>query len=191
MENISKLLNSFLKINDEDSQLFLSKLVKEVIKANAVLIKTNQKVNKIYFIESGLLRTYFLSDGKEISTYFACDNQLITSYAGFLTQKPSFEFLEAIEDSIVYSITYENILALYSQNFSFESLGKILAEQNYLCVIERTYYLQAMSAKEKYLYFIEKYDKRIVLKVPQKHIASYLGITPETLSRVRKEIYIS
>ena len=191
LENIIKLLNNFIRISDQDSSFFLSKLVEEKIKANTILIMENQKTRKLYFIKNGLLRTYFLSDGKDISTYFACDNQLITSYASFLTQKPSFEYLETIEDSILYSITYENLLEVYRLNTKFEGFGKILAEQNYLCLIERTYYLQAMQAKEKYLYFIEKYDKRIMLNVPQKHIASYLGITPETLSRVRKEISIS
>lgn len=191
MENIFKLLNNFLKINDKEATLFLSKLKRENIKANSILINENQKANKLYFIESGLLRTYFILEGKDVSTYFACDNQIITSYASFITQKPSFEYLETIEDSVLYSITYQSILELYSNNSNFQSLGKILAEQNYLCIIERTYYLQAMVAKEKYLYFITKYDKRIVLKVAQKHIASYLGITPETLSRVRKEILIS
>ena len=188
MNSIIKLLNSFFEINEDEIQFFLSKLMIEKVKANTVLIKQNQRVNKLYFIESGLLRTYFLSEGRDISTYFASDNQLITSYAGFLTQKPSFEYLETIEDCVLYSITYEDIIKLYSENSSFERLGKILAEQNYLCLIERTYYLQAMQAKEKYSYFIKKYDKKIVLNVPQKHIASYLGITPETLSRVRKDI---
>ncbi|WP_348798595.1 Crp/Fnr family transcriptional regulator [Flavobacterium adhaerens] len=125
---------------------------KENIKANTILIKENQKSNKIYFIESGLLRTYFLLDGKEITTYFACDTQLISVYASFLTQKPFFECLETIEDCVLYSITYESVTDLYSVNPNFESLGKILAEQNYLCLIERTYYLQAMQAKEKYRY---------------------------------------
>lgn len=77
------------------------------------------------------------------------------------------------------------------KNSNFEKIGKILEEQNYLCILERMIYLQTKAAKEKYLYFINKYDKKIVQRVPQLHIASYLGITPETLSRVRKEIFIS
>lgn len=191
MEAITTLLNNLLTINDFEVNFFLSKLVEEQCKANTILIRENQSVHKLYFIASGLLRTYTIHDGKETSTYFACDNQIITSYASFLTQNPSHEYLETIEDSVLYSITYSNLLAVYKKFPTFETISKIIAEQNYLCMIERTFYLQTMQAKEKYLHFLEKYPKQIVLNVPQKYIAEYLGISPETLSRVRKEILIS
>jgi CRP-like cAMP-binding protein len=191
MNDIRQSLSQFMSLADEEFDLIKSKLEVEEIKTNAIIIKINQKVSKLYFVKSGLLRTYFLSDGKEINTYFACNGQFITSFSSYITQTPSIQYLEALESSTLYSITFEQLNNLYESYPKFEKFGKILAEQNYLCVLERMIYLQSKSAKEKYLYFIEKYEKKIVQRVPQLHIASYLGITPETLSRVRKEISIS
>lgn len=148
-------------------------------------------LENIYFIESGLLRTYYLLEGREITTYFACDGQFISSYSSFITQTASFETLEAIEDSIVYELSYQSMTELYEKSSKFEKIGRILAEKNYLCVLDRTRSMQTKTAKQKYLDFIKNNDKKIVQRVPQHQIASFLGVAPESLSRVRKEISIS
>jgi CRP-like cAMP-binding protein len=138
-----------------------------------------------------LLRTYHIQNGIEINTYFACDRQFISAFSSFISQTASFEFLETIEDSTVYELSYHSLDSLYKESSKFEKLGRILAERNYLCVLDRTLTMQTKTAKEKYLDFIKNYDKKIIQRVPQYQIASFLGIAPESLSRVRKEISIS
>ena len=130
-------------------------------------------------------------EGKEINTYFACDNQFISSFSSFINRTPSFEILETIEDSVVLELSYNALTKLYLESRKFEKLGRILAEKNYLCILDRTFLMQTKTAKEKYLDFIKTNDKKILQKVPQHQIASFLGIAPESLSRVRREISTS
>ncbi|MCF6319252.1 MAG: hypothetical protein L3J83_08250 [Proteobacteria bacterium] len=124
-------------------------------------------------------------------TLGACDKQFISSFSSFITQTASFEILEAIEDSTVYELSYHTLTKLYRESIKFEKLGRILAEKNYLCVLDRAFTMQTKTAKQKYLDFIKTYDKKIIQRVPQHQIASFLGIAPESLSRVRKEISTS
>ena len=193
--NTVSTLHTFLKeqinISDTEWDAFNAILGKKEFKAKTAIIKEGAVAKKLYFIESGLLRTYYLLDGKEISTYFACGDQFMSVFSSFIGQSPSFETLEALEDTRVYQLSYDDLSRLYQEHSVFEKLGRVLAEKTYLCTINRTLTLQTKTAKEKYLDFIENYDKKIIQRVPQHQIASFLGITPESLSRVRREISTS
>lgn len=191
MDKLKKILIDLIQLTEDEWDIFKKKLDRQEYNAKSNIIREGRIADCIYFIEKGLLRTYFLQDGKEISTYFACDDQFITSYSSFISQTPSLEYLETIENSIVYSISFATMMELYKIASKFEKLGRLLAEKNYLCVIERTRKMQTLTAKQKYLDFIDSYNKKIVQRVPQHQIASYLGIAPESLSRVRKELSIS
>lgn len=191
MDELKKVLKDIIQLTEPEWDILKDKLVRKEFRAKSTIIDQGKKVDSIYFINKGLLRTYYLLNGKEINTYFACDKQFITSYSGFISQTPSIEYLEAIEDSSVYSISFATLTELYKADAKFEKLGRILAEKNYLCVIDRTRKMQTLTAKQKYLDFIENYDNKIVQRVPQHLIASYIGIAPESLSRIRKQIFIS
>jgi CRP-like cAMP-binding protein len=191
MDELKKILKDSIQLTEPEWDILKDKLIRKEFSAKSTIIDQGKKVDSIYFINKGLLRTYYLLNGKEINTYFACDKQFITSYSGFISQTPSIEYLEAIEDSSVYSISFATLTELYKADAKFEKLGRILAEKNYLCVIDRTRKMQTLTAKQRYLDFIENYDNKIVQRVPQHLIASYLGIAPESLSRIRKQIFIS
>lgn len=188
MEWIRELLEENVALADEEWQAFSNLLEEESFSAKSEIVAEGQIARKIYFIDEGLLRTYHIQKGKEINTYFATDKQVISTFASIITQSPSFEYLEVIEDSTVYSLQYSGLMSLYQQYSSFEQFGRILAEKNYLCILDRTILMQTKTAKEKYTDFIKTYNKKIIQRVPQHHIASFLGIAPESLSRIRKEI---
>lgn len=191
MDELKKILIDLIQLTETEWDSLKEKLFRQEYKAKSIIIREGKMADCIYFIENGILRTYYLQDGKEINTYFACDGQFITSYSSFISQTPSHEYLETIESSIVYSISFATMNELFKIASKFEKLGRIMAEKNYLCVIDRTRKMQTLTAKQKYLDFIDSYDKKIVQRVPQHQIASYLGIAPESLSRVRKQISIS
>ena len=191
MVELKNILFDLIQLTDSEWNILSKKLVRKDFESKSIIIREGSIADSIYFIEKGLLRTYYLLNGKEINTYFACDRQFITSYSSFIAQTPSLEYLETIENSIVYSISFSTMTGLYNVSSKFEKLGRIMAEENYLCVIDRTRKMQTLTAKQKYLDFIDSYDKMIVQRVPQYQIASYLGITPESLSRVRKQITLS
>lgn len=188
MTELKKALSELIQLTEHEWVVLNRKLNRKEFKAKTNIVNEGNTASNIYFIESGLLRTFHLLDGKEISTYFACDHQFISTFASFITQTPSLEYLEAIEYSVVYALSFQSLTDLYKESSKFEKLGRILAEKNYLCVLDRTLAMQTKTAKEKYLDFIHNYDKKIVQRVPQHQIASFLGIAPESLSRIRKEI---
>jgi CRP-like cAMP-binding protein len=191
MNELHKILEDLIGITEDEWKHFYVKLNRKEFKKKTAIIKGGSTAKNLYFIENGLLRTYYLQDGKEINTYFACDNQFISTFSSFISQTASFEILETIEDSVVYELSFKSLTELYGESSKFEKLGRILAEKNYLCIIDRTLTMQTKTAREKYLDFIENYNKKIIQRVPQHQIASFLGIAPESLSRVRKEIPIS
>ncbi|WP_044209908.1 Crp/Fnr family transcriptional regulator [Flammeovirga sp. OC4] len=191
MEKLKKQLIQLIQITSAEWDVLKEKLIKREYKAKEIITTEGKVENSVYFIEEGLIRSFYLQDGKEINTYFACDGQFISSYSSFIAQTPSLESLETIEKSSVYAISFETMTELYQKAAKFEKLGRLMAEKNYLCVIERTRKMQTLTAKEKYLDFLETYDEKIIQRVPQHQIASYLGIAPESLSRVRKQILIS
>ena len=191
MNELSKILEELIGLTENEWEKFSNHLKRQEYKAKTLLIEEGKTADTLYFIEAGLLRTYQYLDEKEITTYFACDNQFITIFNSFINQTPSSEILEVIEDSIVYEISSHSLIKLYKESSKFEKFGRILAEKNHLCALERTLTMQTKSAKKRYLDFLENYDKKIISRVPQHQIASFLGIASESLSRVRKEISIS
>ncbi len=191
MQKLKQKLNELIGITDAEWTAFSQKLQEQIFKTKELLVREGSVSPPLFFIKSGLLRTYHLHDGKEISTYFACDNQLISSFSSFITQTRSIEYIEAIEDTIVYALSSQALNELYKEAPKFEKLGRILAEQNYLCVFDRTLVMQTKTGKEKYLDFMANNEQKIIQRVPLRMIATFLGIVSESLSRIRKEISIT
>ena len=131
MKELRSLLRTEIGLNPSEIERFIEKLVIKHVPPKQELIQVGAVARGIYFIESGLMRTYHLMDGKEITTYFACDNQFISTYSSFIEQKPSFETLETIAQSQVYELTHTSLMELYQESSKFEKLGRILAERNY------------------------------------------------------------
>jgi len=191
MSKLKSIIENIIDISTDEWDYLLSLLKKETFKAKTTLINQGKTARKLYFIEQGLIRSFRIIDGKEINIHFAADGKFITAFASFITQTPSLEYVESIEDSLVYSISYRELTELYNKYPKFERLGRILSEESYLYLLERSMILQSKTAIEKYKLFINYYDDKIINKVPQYQIASFLGITPESLSRIRKQIYSS
>lgn len=156
--------------------------------AKEFLSSMGKTSSKIFFIVEGLARVYYLKNGKEITTYLSSDEGFIASYSSFINQTPSFENIQCIEDCEIRSITFEKMQHLYLEVPKWERVGRILAEQNYLCMADRVLKLQMIPAKEKYLTFLKSAPAKIIQRTPLIYIASFLGITPESLSRIRQNI---
>ncbi|MCV9385334.1 Crp/Fnr family transcriptional regulator [Reichenbachiella ulvae] len=191
MEAIRKILREVLDITPDEWDYFSSHLKQQQLSAKQFLVKTGQIARQIVFIDQGLLRSYHYLNGKEVNTYFACDGQFISAYASFISQTASAENVEAMEDCQLYSLSHQALQDCYDRFPRFEKLGRYLAEQTYLCVIERTHLMQTRTGREKYEHFIASYPSKIVQSLPQHMIASFLGMAPESLSRIRRELSIS
>ena len=157
-----------------------------VLKSQSV-VETGNRCHDLFFIESGLLRGYYLHDGKEITNWFGQEGEFATSFYSFVAEKPSFETIQVIEDCILTQLSFSSLQALYIKFPETERLGRIITENYYIKLEERLLSLQFKTAKERYLHFI-KAKPSLLQRTSLGQIASYLGVTQETLSRIRAEL---
>jgi CRP-like cAMP-binding protein len=150
------------------------------------LLKEGQVANYIYFIERGLVRSYYLKDGNEVCSWFMKEGDVIISVNSFFNRIPSYEYLQAIEDTTVYFIHYDQLQNIYKKFIEFNIVGRILTEKYYQLSEERLFLMRRQKASERYNHLLEHHPE-ILQRVPRTYIASYLGITLETLSRINKK----
>jgi CRP-like cAMP-binding protein len=186
METLLQYIKEIVAVTPEDEKIITSYFHEKEVKKNENLLNQSQICRNLYFIKSGLLHTYYLHDGRIVSSWFYNENDIMTSWYSFLTQDPGYEFIQALEDSVVYSISQSDLLEVYRVVPSMERFGRILMEGQ-LAFIERfNKGYMFMSAKEKYDLLCE-YVPDITLRVKLGLIASFLGISQETLSRIRAQ----
>ena len=158
-------------------------LKKEEYKKKSFLLEEGQVSSRVYFIEKGLVRVYYLKDGVEICSGLLCEGGVVISVESFFCRNRSKEYIQALEDLCVYYITFEELEALYRELPEFNIVGRKLITAYYVKSEERNFMLRRQSAPEKIAYFQEHFG-HLVARVPRKDIASYLGVTLETLSRL-------
>lgn len=186
--SLQKQITAIASFSEKEVEKIASCFEYEKLSSKEYLSAIGRISNRIFFILNGLARVYYLKDGKEITTYLSCDDGFIASYSSFINQTPSFENIQCIEDCEVLSITFEKMQYLYTEIPNWERVGRILAEQNYLCMADRVLKLQMIPAKEKYQTFLTSAPAKIIQRTPLIYIASFLGITAESLSRIRQDI---
>jgi CRP-like cAMP-binding protein len=154
------------------------------IQKGKFLIKPGNTGELIYLILKGVIRAYIKEDGKEITTWINEENEIVGSIRSLGLYIPSDEYLQAIEDTRLIAIPYRMVEYLYDNFPEANIIGRKILEQSYRDAEERAYICRIPSAEKKYKRFIETRPK-LVNRVSLKYIASYLGMTNETLSRVR------
>lgn len=185
--NLPDFLLQIVAFPPEELDDILTHFKKETVGKNQVLVKEGQICNKLYFIEKGVARSYYLKeDGKEITQWFFVEGKIMSSIESFFQQIPSFYYLEMLEDSEIYSITREDLDALFARYHNMEKFGRLLSTEMLTRVINKLNALQFQTAKERYDYMLTEFPD-ISSRVPLGYIASYLGMTQETLSRIRRQ----
>lgn len=153
----------------------------------SVLLRAGQTCDYVYFVIKGLLRTYYLKDGNEICSRFMEEQHIVISINSFYTRKPGDEYIEAIEDCTLARIHHDKLQKIYREHIEFNYIARVWTEHYCSMSEERLYLLRSLNAKERYKFFLNNYPG-LMQRVPLKHIASYLGMNMETLSRTRKQV---
>lgn len=148
------------------------------------LLQPGQVAQRLYFVEQGLVRGYALHAGQEVSSWFMREGDFVISIVSFLTQQPATEYLELLEPSILHSISYAQLAELYRAFPEFNYVGRVLTERYYVQSEQRAYQLRTLPAAERYAQLVRDFPN-LLQRVPLKQLASHLGISPETLSRLR------
>ena len=186
-ELMSKIL-SFVYLSVGEIEIIKAYFYYQKFQPKEFILNEGKVSGHLHFIITGLVRIFHFRDGKEITTYLADDHGFVSSYSSFINQTKSVENIQCLEQTEVLSISYKDMQELYKSIPGWERVGRILAEQNVLCLAERLLKLQSVPAKDKYQQFLDTSSYKIVQRTPMIHIASFLGIAPESLSRIRKSI---
>lgn len=156
------------------------------VKKGGFLHKAGSICTRTYWVKKGLLRTYYLKDGREVTDVFATEDDTITSAHSFMKNEPDQYYLQAIEDTDVYALSYNDLMYLFEHFHEMERFGRITMSISYIQLSDKLESYQFTSAKDKYEHFC-KTHKTILHRLPLGMIASYLGISQETLSRIRSK----
>ena len=186
-ENIKIIIDFKNVLSDCEWEEMKTHFIQKKLKKDAIITAERQTEKYLYFIKQGVVRKYYLVNGIEYNIDFRFENQFVSSYASFLTQQPSAIFLEAIEDVTLLAIKFKSLQELYRISKSGERLGRLYAEELFIEKKIREAALMIQSPKERYINLLTQ-KPHWIKRVPLYMIASYLNITPETLSRVRKKI---
>lgn len=189
MQQIKAYLDQIAVISDKDWEFFISKLTRHVIPKKSIFLKVNQVENRISFIESGVVRLFIPKENseREITFGFSFKNQFVSAYDSFLTQSPSAYQLQALTDTTLLSITYSDLQDVYKTTQIGNLIGRLTAERLFLLKSKREQYLLNLTAEERYIKLFK--ERPELLKViPLKYISSYIGVTAQALSRIRKRI---
>ncbi len=157
-------------------------------KAGDFILKEGQVCTRACLVVEGLARSYYLNEGRDITSRFMDEGFIITSWISYYKQQPGNEFIEAVEDTTLICVGYDEIQRLYTDFPEFNIIGRRQVEYAFYLSEERTQLLRKHTAIEKYQYILDNYPS-ILQRVSLKHMATYLGMSEETLSRVRSKFH--
>jgi len=184
---ITDLLKQFATISEQARIELAGFITKRELPKGTLLLEQGKTCKHLNFLESGFARAFYYQNGKEITSWFAFENDIVASMYSFTAQKPSFESIEIVETSVLHSLTYDQLQQLYQKYPEFNLIGRLLTEKYFIELEERILSLQIQSAKERYQKIL-KNQPELLQRASLGHIASYLGISQETLSRIRANI---
>jgi len=188
MERLIGHINSILPMSIDDLAVLTPIRVELSIKKKANLLVQGDICKNIYFLTKGFFRMYYIDlEGNEINTRFTQEDNFMVDFQSFLTQKPSHYYWQAMEDSTVLAFAFKDVQRLYASSSSWQKFGRLVAERVYLQLNERVEMLQFMSPEQRYVYLLETRPE-LINQISQFQMASYLGIKPESLSRLRKRL---
>jgi CRP-like cAMP-binding protein len=182
-----EFLNSFINISEEHIQVLIDNSEFKKVKAGTQLVKLGEVPSKVYMIVSGVIRCYLITEsGKEYNKSFYLPISVFGSLTALVKKTPSKFVFEVLSDSKIYEMDYYKLMSLCESHMEFNTLYSRMLESVYTTYEKRLIELISLEAKDRYLE-LKKQIPNIESLIPQYHLASYLGITPIQLSRIRKK----
>jgi CRP-like cAMP-binding protein len=174
-------------ITDADCEMFLPYLKVKQYTKGEFFVAEGQISNEIGFINNGSFRLYYLLDGKEVNANFFFEKEFVVEYQSFLLQHSSRYYIQALEDSEVITFTAAALHNAYDVSHSWERFGRIIAEKLFIDATQRGEEFLFLTGEQRYKNLLKKHPK-VFERVPLYHIASFLGVERESLSRLRRKI---
>jgi CRP-like cAMP-binding protein len=187
-EPLIDYFNSLIPLNNEESQLVRELFKSRLYRKKQYVLQENDVCNQFNFVVRGCLRMYKIDEkGSTHIIQFASENWWMVDIGSFHQKKSSDLSIDALEDTMVLQISYENLIKLYTSAPKFDRIFRVLIENSFVTLQNRLLQNISSTAEERYLSFMETYS-HLSNRLPQTQIASFLGITPEFLSKLRSKI---
>jgi len=183
-------LERYITFSQEEWDVFVQHLTFSKLKKKQHFVTADAVCNKFGFLVSGAVRYYHLINGDDITSYFSFEQEFTSSYKSFVTQTPTITYIQALEETLLINTSYQamqQMLAHPLLAYKIERFGRLIAEHYLCCYEDRMASFITQSPEERYLQLLQT-GKDILQRMPQHYIAHYLGITPVSLSRIRKRI---
>lgn len=189
--SINKLLSSFdnyLPLNAAEREDLAGRVMERKIKRRQFILQENDVCKHYTFVAEGCFKKFQVDDkGTEHNLQFAAEGDWLMEIDSFYFDKPSRVYIEAIEPSVIFQINKPNLFHLFTNNPKFDRNFRVIVENRFVELENRVLQAISSTAEERYLAFIKQYP-HLLSRLPNTQIASYLGITPEFLSKVRKDL---
>lgn len=187
MNEIRKFIDNISPMTDTDWNFFSSKLLEVKLKKNTTILKVGKVENYLSFISQGIIRLYIPREESDLTFGFLFDNEFVTAYDSFLTQSPSEYQIETLTETTLWKISNKDLQEVYERTTKGNIIGRKMAEKMFLLKSKRELALLSKTAEQRYLDLFSERPK-LLQQIPLKYIASYIGVTPQALSRIRKRI---
>ena len=185
MQSIIQNIAKHVSLTPDEQNLFLSKTATKIFKAKTILLSAGELSNETYFVNSGILRSFYINDNIiEHVLHFACEGWWIGDMYSYISEKPGNLFIEVLKEAEIVMLSKENQQELYQQIPKLERFFRILAENSLVAHQERLMDNLSLTAEERLEKFCTKYPT-LIQSISQKHIASFIGVTPEFFSKMK------
>ena len=174
-------------INGSELDILLSRFEERIVKKKTAILKSGKIAKEVYLVIEGCLRLYYEKDGEDLSAYFFTEGMFAGAYDSFTSQQPSRHSIEAIEDSTVLVISYVDWMTLFAEFPWMNEFVRKVIERRFIALHQlfTSYILD--SPEERYMHLLKNYPD-LINRVPQHQLATFLGITPVSLSRIRNRV---
>ena len=186
-DNLKTFVSKYVSLTDEEFEYFESLFETRHFKKKEILIREGEVEKYLNYIDSGSARLFFLKGKEEVVMEFAIENDVIGCFNSFFSKKPSHFSIEAMEPLTVFSLTNENLENLFAYSAKIETLGRLFTREAYLRKTDFDYHRLRASTEKRFVDFVLN-NGHLIQRIPQKYLASYLGIKPETFSRMKHRV---
>lgn len=188
IESLIKYFSNYFPLNGKECEELTSFFIERKVKRRHFIQQQGDVCRHFTFVVSGFFKMVAVDlNGKEHNIQFAAENDWITDLASFYSEKPGLVYIEAIEPSTILQIKHPDLLYLYTNYHKFDRNFRIIIEQKFIDLQNRMLQSISLTGEERYRLFLEQYPN-LSNRLPNTQIASYLGITPEFLSKIRKNL---
>lgn len=187
MNELKIFIDKYISLPENDWEIIKQTFSRKEFKKHEIILEEGKICRNFYFLETGMLRYFYNVDGDEVVKTFTFPPFCFTSEASFINQRPSNENIQAIEDSTVWQINYEQYRELENLASWKKFIDGLLSEFDTYTKL-MIVHLKNQTPEQRYFWFIDNYSQSLLQRIPQKYMASFLGVTPQSLCRIKNKL---